>query len=88
MRTGKKIIVGALLMVTLLPTSVIGAYAAEKECDHNWRLYNLEKVYDYSGVCKEHEDCICHIEGYFVRYKCGKCGADDAKTYTEERHLK
>lgn len=88
MKKIKKIAACTLLTVALLSTSAIGAYAAEKECNHSWNLYNLEKVYEYTGACKRHENCVCHIEGYFVRYKCGICGADDAKTYTEEHHLR
>lgn len=88
MKKVKKIVAGALLTAALLSTSGVGVFASEAGCDHNWNLYHIEKVYEYSGVCKEHENCYAEIEGYFARYKCGKCGEEDAHTYTEERHLR
>ncbi len=89
MRKVKKAMAGVLLTVALLAMSGIGVCAAEAGCDHDWRLYSKEHVYTSDVVvCEEHENCYVQKKGYFVRWICSKCKAEDSNTLTEELHLR
>ncbi len=87
MRRLKKI-AASVLMIVLLCMCSVGAFAAEAGCDHDWRMY--DKTHAYSEdlkTCDEHENCWVKIDGYLVRWKCSKCGAEKSNTVTEKLHI-
>lgn len=89
MRKVKKVMASAFLMVLLCMCSV-GVYAAEAGCNHNWEVYSRQHVYSKDlKPCTEpdHKNCFVKVDGYFVRWKCSKCGAEKSNTATETLHI-
>lgn len=87
MRKVKKVMASVFLMVLLCMCSV-GVYAAEAGCSHDLEIYSKQHVYSKPLTkCSEHANCWVKIDGYFVRWKCSKCGAESANTATETLHI-
>lgn len=82
-----KRIVASVLLAALLAAQGAVTYAAEGECQHDWRRDRIDLVYEYEGECGEHgEVCKVHIWGYNVINKCKKCNTTESHHYTEEEH--
>lgn len=86
MKKMKRVAVGILLAVVLMTHSMV-LYANEVECEHNWSIYSMEKVYEGQRTdCQIHNACIIYERGYNVINFCTKCGNRRQHHYTEEEH--